>query len=109
MEVEMICALQKVGVDTDTALRRFSSVTVPAENNLPCFPYDNNFLHMTAAKKAGERLHSLNGLSGAPGMTRIYEIGSATTALLSKGQTEAFYREICSGISISEARGEKNG
>ena len=115
MDTKTILALHEAGVDTDGALRRFANNAALYEKFMYKFLQDENFGQIGPALEAGRfddaltAAHTLKGVSGNLGMTRLYEACSETVALIRAGSTqearasypsiEAAYRDVCAVLS----------
>ena len=112
-------ALKKAGVDTEGSVARFVGNVQMYEKFLNKFPADDTFLKIKPAFDAGNweealnTTHTLKGLSGNLGMTRLYNACSSTVVLLrakqngeakaSYGEIESAYNEILSVIQADKA------
>lgn len=118
MDVKVMLALRTAGVDTDSALRRFSGNTALYERFLLKFPQDENFGKIGPAFAQGNwgdaltAAHTLKGISGNLGMERLYQACSETVSLLrsdeheraadSYQEMENAYQQICEALRAGE-------
>lgn len=118
MNIKTVAALKAAGVDTEGALNRFCGNTALYERFLLKFPEDGNFGLIAPALAAGDldavlrAAHTLKGVSGNLGLTRLYGACSETVALIragdgqaaaaSYGALSAAYMEVCAALSQAE-------
>lgn len=87
--------LRAGNVDVETALRRFSGNEAMYVRYLLRFPDDENLPLLEAAVAAGDAeaarqaAHTLKGLSGNLGLTKLYEESTAMCALYRAGEAQA--------------------
>lgn len=103
MELDNFKALQSAGVDTDGALRRFAGKAELYQRFLQRFPEDDNFQKLSEAMPREnwddvlKAAHTLKGVSGNLGMTRLYDACSETVRLLRESDwagAKASYKEL---------------
>lgn len=110
--------LKNAGADVEGTIRRFSGNTDLYEKFLLKFPADDNFEKIATACKTDDyellftAAHTLKGLSGNLGMTRLYKACSETVALIrakdpegaknSFPELESAYKEMYDIISNEE-------
>lgn len=107
----LIAKLKEAGMDTDAALRRFAGSEDLYGNFLNKFPEDDNFSRIAPAMEKDDfetvltAAHTLKGVSGNLGMTRLFNACSHTVALIRAGkydeakqsysELKAAYNEVC--------------
>jgi len=89
-------ATDKIGVDKEETLRRFSGNTELMERFIKKFPEDTTFNELQEALKAKNwtdienTAHTLKGVSGNLGFHELYTLSAAlVTAIREKNYTEA--------------------
>lgn len=111
----LLDSLKNAGVDTDGSIARFVGNTAMYEKFLRKFPGDDTFAKIKPAfdkddwTEALNATHTLKGVSGNLGMTRLYNACSETVVLLRAKENEkartsydgikAAYDEMISVIS----------
>lgn len=107
-------ALQTANVDTEGAIRRFSGNADIYELFLKKFPLDDSFGQLTSALNAQDwealqvATHTLKGVSGNLGMTRLFYACTQLSTFVREGniletqkiyiELETAYHEVCSVI-----------
>jgi HPt (histidine-containing phosphotransfer) domain-containing protein len=89
-------AITEIGVNTEETLRRFSGNAGLMEKFIRKFPQDNTLQSLEAAIAAKdyqaieETAHTLKGVSGNLGFTKLYELSAAlVTAVRAKDYAKA--------------------
>lgn len=114
----MIARLKDAGMDTDAALRRFVGSADLYGKFLNKFPEDDNFGKILPAFEKNDfetgltAVHTLKGVSGNLGLTRLYGACSNTVVLIRAGkydeakqsypELKAAYEEVCTLIAGKE-------
>lgn len=111
MDVDTTLTLQKAGVDTEGAVRRFSGNAGLYERFLRKFLSDATFAEVTDAfekedaEAALAATHTLKGVTANLGLTTLYDISSKMVSLIRDNkfgeaagkypELKAAYEEIC--------------
>ena len=99
----LIARLKEAGMDTDAALRRFVGSAELYGKFLNKFPEDENFSRIAPALEKNDyeavltAAHTLKGVSGNLGMTRLFNACSHTVALIRAekyDEAKQFYSEL---------------
>ena len=117
----LLDSLKNAGVDTDGSIARFVGNTAMYEKFLRKFPGDDTFAKIKPAfdkddwTEALNATHTLKGVSGNLGMTRLYKACSDTVALIRAGEQDkakqsfaelkSAYDEIHAVIKDAAAKG----
>lgn len=94
MSDSIIQALQKAGVETDQAVRRFAGNAALYEKFLVKFIGDSTFSQIAPALMGGDydaalaAAHTLKGVSGNLSMIRLYNACSRMVTLIREGKTD---------------------
>lgn len=111
MELNTILDLQKAGVDTEGALRRFGGNSAMYERFLKKFLTDHTFSQVTDAFETGNKetalsaVHTLKGVTANLGMDKLFGISAEMVNLIRADKYEEAaghysrlkeaYEEIC--------------
>lgn len=115
MNMDTVLALREADVDVEGALNRFCGNSALYEKFLLKFPSDDNFPQIAPAlaradvEAAMTAVHTLKGVSGNLGMTRLYDICAEMTGLLRTGKLscaqerlpalEEAYARVCAALA----------
>lgn len=94
MGEQTLAALKTAGVDTDGAMARFMGNTALYERFLRKFPADPSYGRAVAGMEAGEleavltAVHTLKGVAGNLGMTRLFDQCARLMEALRAGMPE---------------------
>ncbi len=108
---DLIAALRNSGADTDGAIRRFVGNSQMYGQFLVSFTADGSFADITSALEQDDldaaltAAHTLKGISGNLGLTKLYEASSSMVSLIRAGDrgkavgsfadVKTAYDEVC--------------
>lgn len=99
MDSKLMIELKNINVDTDNTIKRFAGNAGLFKKFLMKFPQDISFDNLTQAISENNTedmisaVHTLKGVAGNLGLTRVYESSAKMTELLRKGDMDAAMAE----------------